>query len=400
MDLNTLTFRRSDGVRCSASGSLIAKPCTKQEVDFYESSALHPEFAKYMPGFIGTLTAAPQELAKSLQVPAENLSSIATPSSSAADTPIAPELDPSSEQVFLTQPLSDVPQKAWVPSGGRKLDTNLSIVLENVAAGFTRPNVIDVKLGSRLWADDAVPEKRAKLDKVSSETTSGPLGFRIAGMKVWVGEEQARKQIEENLAKDETSSKEASSKLKVVETDGYQHYDKWYGRSFNEHNVKEGFETFLAAAKTGKIDRSRLLASRMAIELRSIQAMLEAEESRMYSASILFVYEADPEAFERALAEEAKEMAEKNESPSDSGDDNITVTVKPDGEFDLGDVPELELGAEAVDLEEDEEESPKVHDIRLIDFAHASWTPGQGPDENALKGVRNLARIMEEMAGQ
>ena len=42
----------------------------------------------------------------------------------------------------------------------------------------------------------------------------------------------------------------------------------------------------------------------------------------------------------------------------------------------------------------------KVHDFRLIDFAHASWTPGQGPDENTLVGIRNLIKIMEELAGE
>lgn len=355
-----------------------------------------------MPGYIGTLSAAPQGLTDPSAIAAatlQGLSTLETPSSSATDTPIAPELDASSGQISLPQPLAAASQKAWVPSGGRKLDTNLSIVLENIAAGFTRPNVIDVKLGSRLWADDAVPDKRARLDQASKETTSGSLGFRIAGMKVWTGEE-IKKQAKESVAKEEISLKNpASSKMKVIETDGYEHYGKWYGRSFKEHNVIEGFETFLAGAKVGKTDRSKMVASRMAIELRSIQAMLEAEESRMYSASVLFVYEADPEAFEHALAEEAKEM-ERKDSPSGSDDEDIMQT-KSDGALDFGEAPELQLGAEAADLEdEDEEEPPKVHDIRLIDFAHASWTPGQGPDENALKGIRNMARIIEELAGQ
>jgi 1D-myo-inositol-tetrakisphosphate 5-kinase/inositol-polyphosphate multikinase len=48
---------------------------------------------------------------------------------------------------------------------------------------------------------------------------------------------------------------------------------------------------------------------------------------------------------------------------------------------------------------EDEEDTPKVHDLRLIDFAHADWTPGQGPDENVLMGIRSLIKILEELAG-
>jgi 1D-myo-inositol-tetrakisphosphate 5-kinase/inositol-polyphosphate multikinase len=192
--------------------------------------------------------------------------------------------------------------------------------------------------------------------------------------------------------------------MKVVETDGYRHYDKWYGRTFNQHNVKEAFETFLAGAKIGRKDRSKMVAARLAAELRAIQAMLEAEESRMYSASALFVYEGDPDAFEHALIEEERQEKEEAENPtldSESDEEPANVYKRIEGEVNLEEEPELELGAEAAtleELEEDEEEPPKVHDVRLIDFAHASWTPGQGPDENALQGIRSLARIMEDLA--
>jgi 1D-myo-inositol-tetrakisphosphate 5-kinase/inositol-polyphosphate multikinase len=52
------------------------------------------------------------------------------------------------------------------------------------------------------------------------------------------------------------------------------------------------------------------------------------------------------------------------------------------------------------ELLEDAEEPalPKLFSVKLIDFAHATWTPGQGPDENSLKGVRSLIRIFEELA--
>lgn len=423
----------SDGVRCSVSGSVVAKPCQQQEVDFYESSVFHPEFAKYMPVFIGTLTAAEDAVASlnaasaqsptTSQKPPSTEAPATTAHSPSTDTiPLPPESGEPIGQISLPQPLT-TQDAAWVPSGGRKLETDISIVLENVASGFKRPNVIDVKLGSRLWADDAVPDKRARLDKVSRETTSASLGFRIAGMKVWGGEEEAKRQAEQALREnDATTSTETakngseSSEVKVVEVDGYKRYDKWYGRSFGQHDVKKAFETFLDGAKSGETDHSTQVAMRMAAELRSIESVLKAEESRMYSSSILYVYEGDPEAFEEASAEEAREKERvgietdeakakekaKDESDSESGD-AVHVSVLGDGELNLGKEPELGVGAEAATLEEledEEEEEPcKVDDIRLIDFAHASWTPGQGCDENALHGIGNLARIMEEIAG-
>jgi len=43
-------------------------------------------------------------------------------------------------------------------------------------------------------------------------------------------------------------------------------------------------------------------------------------------------------------------------------------------------------------------EGPHIAVAKLIDFAHASWTPGQGPDENALQGVRNVLSILTDLS--
>lgn len=246
----------------------------------------------------------------------------------------------------------------WKPSGGKKLDTGLAIVLENVTSGFTRPNVLDVKLGARLWDDDAPLSKRRKLDDVAAETTSGSLGFRVAGMKVYVGQPPATP----------SSNSEPNVELK----DGYKSFDKNYGRDFDKSNVISAFATYLGIADKNPVKaRGKLLASRILRELESIQYVLENEESRMYSASVLFVYEGDDEALEKGL--------------------------------------KIEQEAEMQDQEEEEEEEPeededgneimpqRVLEARLIDFAHARWAPGQGPDENALEGIRSLIAIFKQL---
>src|SRR5690606_2703180 len=43
------------GVLSDSSGSLGIKPCTAQDIAFYESAAAHPEFQELMPAFMGTL---------------------------------------------------------------------------------------------------------------------------------------------------------------------------------------------------------------------------------------------------------------------------------------------------------------------------------------------------------
>jgi 1D-myo-inositol-tetrakisphosphate 5-kinase/inositol-polyphosphate multikinase len=214
-----------------------------------------------------------------------------------------------------------------------------------------------------------------------------------------------------------------SPKGQVVEKNGYRRYDKWYGRSFTAQNVKEGFETFLAGAKSGKVDRSKLLAARLAEELRAVQYVLESEESRMYSSSVLIIYEGDPDALEEALEEEKRRKESEKETSDQSSETanedeangiDVASLVPGPGAFQPLDVKvgdetpvqgslNLELDPRAFeddgeDDDGDEEEPIKVHELRLIDFAHASWTPGQGPDENALIGVRSLLKIMEELS--
>jgi 1D-myo-inositol-tetrakisphosphate 5-kinase/inositol-polyphosphate multikinase len=66
-----------------------------------------------------------------------------------------------------------------------KMDREEStLVLENLVFGYDQPCIADIKLGTVLYHDSATPEKRARMEKVSGETTSGSLGFRICGMKV------------------------------------------------------------------------------------------------------------------------------------------------------------------------------------------------------------------------
>ncbi|KAF8472050.1 inositol polyphosphate kinase-domain-containing protein [Kalaharituber pfeilii] len=287
-----------DGVLSDESGSLVIKPCTAAEVSFYEvSCSEHPEFAAHMPTFFGTLQ--------------------------------------------LSEPSSDTP----VPTHNR----NTKIVLSNVAYGFTRPCVLDVKLGAQLWDENASAEKRARLDKVSNESTSRNLGMRIAGMKVYKG---------------------SASKDPAVDEMGYRVYDKYYGRVFTAENVIEGIKEYLISELTE--EQVVLVAKRFLERVRAVRKLLESQESRMYSASLLFCYEGDRAAFEEALKQEERKAAEDKENDKEE--------------------------AEEEEEEDEDDKIKKVEDMKLIDFAHATWTPGKGPDENALQGVRSMEKLLAQIA--
>src|SRR5690606_27062959 len=109
---------------------------------------MHPTFVPYVPAFLGTLApSTPADIPPEAAAQAESLS-----------------------EAVATQP---------------KHNRNLLIVLENLTAPFHNPTILDLKLGSQLWDEDASLEKRARLDAVANSTTSGSWGYRIAGMKVW-----------------------------------------------------------------------------------------------------------------------------------------------------------------------------------------------------------------------
>ncbi|KAF4631927.1 hypothetical protein G7Y89_g6213 [Cudoniella acicularis] len=313
-----------DGTLCDVDGELFIKPCTPAEIVFYESSiASHPEFAEYMPTFLGTLTLDEQQNGQTIEEAGAAL--------------IAKH----------TIPEVIVPTKS-----GRKITTNQAVVLENAAHGFVKPNILDVKLGVRLWADDAQPEKKTRFDKITEETTHKHLGFRIAGMRVWQGH---------------------GAKGEDIDADGYKIFDKNYGRfSLSKDNVHEAFKHFIFAESAGINDElARLVAQAFHTDVSRIQEVLEGQESRMFSASLLFVFEGDGRALRSAMEE-----ASRSPATLVNGDTN--------GSSD----------------EEDELETPgpKIYSVNVIDFAHAEWTPGIGPDENVLLGVRSVANILQTLS--
>ncbi|KAF2429015.1 SAICAR synthase-like protein [Tothia fuscella] len=351
-----------EGVLSDPTGAVVVKPCTEAEVAFYEkANTSHPEFARFMPAFMGTLKlgapSIPQSNSDIVPSSADGASGSALPPpqieglkalghlprTHAPSTSIPPD-DASAAGLDMNDP---------GPLKGRHLDTELHIVLENVASGFKQPNILDLKLGAQLWDEGAKPEKRARLDKVAGETTSGSLGFRVAGMRVWQGHNKVD-------PPKQTGGKELftlDSNTNVLT------YNKFYGRTFTAENVIEAFKSYLSVPSAGiSKEISLSLTQNFLSEIQEIQQILESQESRMYSASILLVYEGDPVAWKEATEADARYEDEDVE-----------------------------------DDDEDEDSGKKAFAVKLIDFAHARFEDGIGVDENMLKGVRSTVKILQEL---
>jgi inositol-polyphosphate multikinase len=117
------------------SGSLIIKPCTQAEIDFYAlANQTQPVFTQWMPTYMGQLTLNKPGLAERSILESE------------------------------------------------RFDT--AIVLENLEWGFRKPSVLDIKLGRILTDEFVSEEKRIRLENVSRSTTSWEHHLRLTGMRV------------------------------------------------------------------------------------------------------------------------------------------------------------------------------------------------------------------------
>lgn len=395
-------------------GELFIKPCVQQEIDFYEKTFRdHPEFASVMPLFFGTLSLNDATDVNSLN---EQLPAVSDHMSQGLkEEAVKMARDTATEAAAET---ADEPiDIAWRPNGNRRIATNKSVVLQNTTHGFKKPNILDAKLGRRLWADDAPLEKRRRFDEISRLTTNGSHGFRIAGMRVYKG----------------------SDNPEELDANGFKVYDKDYGRfQVNKDNIVEEMAKFIFNDRAG-IDRDlgRAVAQAFLEDLRRVEEVLAKSETRMYSASLLFTFEGDGEALRAAIEEnnalvdranalEEEEEEDEKVKKEEEHDgtiakgskgldaeklDGLMVNQQDMGEIDIsavsgaieGDVKVVEMmGNVASDGEDDENDDfsalPRIYSLKLIDFAHAKWVPGQGPDENSLLGVRSLIKIFEELA--
>ncbi|KAJ2547843.1 hypothetical protein EV175_005060 [Coemansia sp. RSA 1933] len=206
-------------------------------------------------------------------------------------------------------------------SSGEPSPAKRYICLENLVHGFKEPCVVDVKIGVRLYDIDASPEKRERTIKQANRTTSGRLGIAITGMRVH----------------------------------GQPAVDRDWCRDLTPTTLVDAFEMyFSSAAQCISVEYRRQVIQQFVEELKELNAAIERTETRMYSSSVFFIYEASKERYESLVAKD------KGDSEDSSDDD--------DG------------GGALVNM-------------KMIDFAHSHWTPGQGRDDNYIAGISKLVEI-------
>ncbi|KAI0307210.1 hypothetical protein B0F90DRAFT_1807864 [Multifurca ochricompacta] len=324
------------GIQTTGDGTLLIKPALPLELQFYQNSLIDPALAllrPWVPTYLGTLRLEGKNTV-------EGLTSVEG----------IPEL-----------------------SGIIQL-----LVIENVTHGFRKPNVLDVKLGTVLYDEDAPPEKRERMQNTARRTTSGETGIRLTGFQVFGN---------------------STSQPIVI--------PKSYGKSIGISELPTGIARFfpvndsmidLPGTHSGErmdvgLQRALLLPILRFIRksVQEIRDVLSTIELRMVGSSLLIIYEGDWDCAEMGV----QWLATHSEIGGGEGE---WRNEGMKGEYMVGDGQDFKEEEEEEEVEDSSEEMegedrPCV--VRLIDFAHTRLKPGEGPDLGVLRGLQTVLNLLD-----
>lgn len=301
-------------------------------------------------------------------------------------------------------------------------DNKEYIVLLNLYHGFKKPSILDIKLGSRLTDDAVTPlEKIERLQKVSESTTSGSHSFRICGMKVYNGDDETKPNElftgmnnTITVANGEYGDKSSES----MSSHKYLVYDKFFGRSLDSKTIQQGLKLYFKPILSNKPIFVCLLTN-LILRLQLIFNCLLDYDTRMYSASLLFIYESDPEVLSQVaiadyqdhdplvkefdLSDDDDDDGEDEDKDEDEGKEEDASDADAVDSAGLDNVAKAynivkQANSESVDSKGEKNASrTPLSSLHLIDFAHSKYVDGEGYDENVVEGVENLIKILEDI---
>ncbi|KAK0422666.1 hypothetical protein QR680_007710 [Steinernema hermaphroditum] len=212
------------------------------------------------------------------------------------------------------------------------------VLLEDIVAKYRRPCVVDLKMGTRQYGDDASAQKRQRQTQKCHTSTSASTGVRMVGMQLY-----------------------------EPGADAYSYINKYDGRVMDASKFNASLRQFLAMAG---LPRCR----RLLVRLERLQQTLSlAEGYRFFSSSILIAFDGAVDADEERYQAVVPASRKRKRSASYSSDEE----------------PEpLEPEVTVADIS-----------VRMIDFAHSTFggflndKAYSGVDDGYLLGVETLLRI-------
>lgn len=367
---------------CNDTGEFF-KPCTQAELDFYQS-AQDTDFQDIMPEFMGWVKRVDTGISQQIHGMITENGVVNN------QQQIAAALSEQVSNVPATEPTEPVP---FEPNS-KSIKSDTLLMLKDATSGFKRPNILDVKLGRVLCGDYAKEDKRKRLADIAKATTHDEYGFRIAGMRVFHGALSKDEDYEHNDSKD---AKDPSKYISYNDESGYKIYSREYGKQLHVDDIRDSFREFVFDRNAGVTeDLGKAICSAFVKELENVRDVLTRMPVRMFSSSLLFVFEGDGDALEDAI-EKNNEAVDLIAEVEDVTKPRYPTALRTDSGIVLNDDEYLDDEVSS-ELGERFNALPPMYSVKLIDFAHATWIPNEAPDENTMLGVRTLIDIFGELA--
>jgi len=228
---------------------VICKPIQKNELEFYQYISEHlKDIIPFVPRYLGVVTMNYGDL---------------------PPTPTELKTKDSAKTEFTSKQSSQTAEfnrfSSWGLRCQQKKKSALQrrvvkyIKLEDLTMPFSRPNILDLKIGSRVYGVGDDPDKVKRKILKSAQTTSKSLGLRLCGMQVYNSED-----------------------------DGYVFRDKFNGRNLDEKGFYAAIEQFFTHKGTLRVT---VVSSFLRQIEKLLQVVTEQKSFQFFSSSLLFICE-------------------------------------------------------------------------------------------------------------
>mgnify|MGYP002803580531 CR=1 FL=1 len=268
------------------------------------------------------------------------------------------------------------------------------IILENLTRHFNKPCILDIKIGKCVTDHLASQAKRERAFK--KYPPQEEFGFRILGMKFF------NKSCEH-----------------------FTFYDKTFGKNLRtQAEILTGLKEFFCQEEHGKGHIEEILENLEAIKLWA----LEQRIFRLYSSSVLIIYEGNKIKCRKAKENSASDFNTNDNTSNKMPDRDSAVQEQTEKSIQgINDNSRSELGStelctetsalqngcsNIVDMTNSEAKCTGMHDsgqqnetccqkpnvsIHLVDFAHTYIGHYKVPDSNYLYGMDNLIQYVGQL---
>lgn len=139
---------------------------------------------------------------------------------------------------------------------------NFEIVMENLCRDFTKPCVLDLKVGTTRWAPDSDPNRLLHIRDKEEGTLAQQIGLRISGMRVW-----------------------------VRETDSFVQYPKSWGRLLHHANFADSLALFFSVCSDARAISATIIPKFQCKLAALLEWALQQRSLRFFGTSLLLIYD-------------------------------------------------------------------------------------------------------------